>query len=232
MGSFINRIGQKFNMLTVISHEGTVRQSNGRQVHLWRCLCECGNEAVIRSSSIPNGIKSCGCWKIKATKISKTKHGHASTKTKVYRTWKSIKERCFNHNSSTFYKYGARGIAMYEVWVHSFPEFLKHVGEPPSPRHSIDRIDNNGNYEPGNVRWATPNEQAANTRRNVYFSDGRKTQVLAEWLRELKVTVDFIKPRLAQGIPFPEIVQQAKQHRFVQHWREDLLESEESPCRP
>ncbi len=86
------------------------------------------------------------------------------TRNYLYAAWSSIKQRCFNPKSDLYAKYGGRGITMHPAWVESFVAFRDYVGERPSPSHSIDRKRNAGNYEPGNVRWATPSEQAANQR--------------------------------------------------------------------
>lgn len=99
-------------------------------------------------------------------------HGEsiAGSRTKEYRVWSHIKGRCRNPRDAAFHLYGGRGITMCEEWASSFEAFVSAVGRAPSPTHSLDRIDNNGNYEPGNLRWATPAQQSRNTRRTIMLN--------------------------------------------------------------
>lgn len=91
---------------------------------------------------------------------------HGLYKSKIYITWQAMKRRCHHKNAANYGRYGARGISVCKEWLESFEAFVAHVGMPPSQKHSIDRINNSGNYEPGNVRWATAQQQADNRRPN------------------------------------------------------------------
>ena len=106
------------------------------------------------------------------------KHGEAGRgrATKEYLTWVHMKHRCRTRKADTYYLYGARGIRVCDRWINSFDDFLADVGRAPSPQHSIDRIDTNGNYEPGNVRWATRSEQQRNKRPRAVCSRGHLLQ--------------------------------------------------------
>lgn len=124
-------------------------------------------------------------------------HGYCGTK--EYRAWKSIKTRCNNPNYDHYHRYGGRGIRMHEGWQEDFETFLADVGFAPSPDHSIDRIDNDGNYEPGNVRWATRTEQSRNKDwvRKITIDGVTKTQ--PEWAEEFGVRLDRIQGRVQNG---------------------------------
>lgn len=110
---------------------------------------------------------------------------HGLSKDPVYKIWGNIKTRCFNECDATFANYGKRGITMFPEWKISFSAFSEAIGPRPSPKHTVERIDNEMGYVPGNLRWATRKEQARNMRKNVILEhDGRK-QVLAAWAEEL-----------------------------------------------
>ncbi|MDR3473386.1 MAG: hypothetical protein P4M09_17130 [Devosia sp.] len=151
--------GCRFERLTAIRY---VRNDGKRR--LWLCRCDCGTEIVVRGSSLTEGnTRSCGC--LVREKMAETGRGngtHRLSRTLEYHSWISMNSRCYNQKSNRYQYYGARGIIVCQRWRESFEAFLADMGRRPTPSHSIDRLEVNGNYEPGNCRWATPTEQRNN----------------------------------------------------------------------
>jgi hypothetical protein len=179
-----DRIGQKFGGLTVLECVGR----KGGPHNYFLCRCDCGNTKEVLGLNLFRGghTTSCGCFAIKL----RTKHGQAKGKrTSVYDTWLSVKRRCLNKKSIEYPNYGGRGIQMFSQWVNSFADFYAYVGDKPTKNHSLDRWPNNdGNYEPGNVRWATNGEQSRNKRSNVYVEYNGKRMIISDWAKLFSVS--------------------------------------------
>lgn len=132
----------------------------------WECQCECGSVCVKTSNHLKAGAKSCSiACGVGDSNKARTIHGMVGTP--EYDSWVSMKQRCLNPNEKRYKDWGGRGIKIHPEWIDSFEAFYSHVGPKPTPKHTIDRIDNDGNYEPGNVKWSTPKEQAERRRTPV-----------------------------------------------------------------
>jgi len=181
--------GQVFGYLTVKSFSG-----RKRKVSFWQCQCSCGNVCEVRSGNLKNGhTNSCGCFK---SAINTT---HGGSRLCEYRIWNLMRQRCSNKNLKTFKHYGGRGITVCERWRNSFDAFLDDMGRRPSEKHSIDRIDNNGNYEPGNCRWTTQRQQSRNKRTNRKILFNGLLLSVIEWCEITGVSKNCLLTRLNRG---------------------------------
>lgn len=144
-------------------------------------------------------------------------HGESQSKTVEYTVWAHIKARCSNPKNQRWHRYGGRGIKICDEWANSYPAFLAAVGRRPSPKHSIERIDNDGHYEPGNVRWATMKEQGRNMRRNLLITFNGRTQCLQDWANELGCNYQRIQYRLKLGLPIN--TPKGRSHEFYNKMR-------------
>lgn len=195
MEKYDNLIGEKINRLTI-----QFFVCNKGKFPWYMCLCECGHQKSICIYKVISGkTQSCGCLLDEKTKQGANLiHGEARRGKwkKEFRLWVNIRQRCYNENCKAYKNYGGRGIKVAERWMMSFQDFLEDAGRAPSPNHSFERINNDGNYEPGNCRWATRKEQNNNTRQNFFIEYKGQTKTLAQWCDELNLRYDRIIQRL------------------------------------
>lgn len=186
-----NLRGHTFGKLLVIDYAGKTYR------HMWKCLCACGKEKVICGSNLSRRkTTSCGCVQKSRTSVANLKHGASHSGDITYASWKSMNRRCTNPNTMLFSQWGGRGITVCDRWKTSFEHFVLDLGPRPSPSHSIDRIDNDKGYFPGNCRWATKTEQARNTKRNRLIEYNGETKCLAEWADIFGIKSSVIKDRI------------------------------------
>lgn len=165
----------------------------------WQFQCDCGTEFQANGYYARIGkIVSCPVCAAERTRLASVKHG--LTETPEFEIWTGIHTRCCNPKSTAFKNYGGRGISICDRWKDSFSNFLADMGKRPSPIHSIERSDNEGNYEPGNCYWATPYEQANNKRTNLKVTIDGVTKNLSEWARQFNVQVSTASLRHKQGL--------------------------------
>lgn len=201
----VDMTGKRCGILTVLHRDG---QYPGTKLAAWRCRCDCGVEKTMLGSTLRTGASgSCGC---RNSNGPPPKHG--KTHTSIYNTWCAMLQRCRNKNSTAYHNYGGRGIKVCERWL-TFENFLADMGERPSPGHTVDRKDNDGNYEPGNCHWATWREQANNTRRNRRFETPVGILSIFEIAKVARVGYQAIQLRIRAGLRGAELIATNKRLR-------------------
>lgn len=210
-GNIIRLEGKRFGMLLVLRREGRVL---GRAA--WRCKCDCGKQVIVDGTKLRQGAKkSCGqghYYKRPINIVAKAEN----------RAWHAMLQRCYNKNGTGFSNYGGRGIRVHSKWRKDFQQFLADVGPRPSTKHSIDRYpDNNGDYEPGNVRWATKSQQARNTRVTVrVVVDGAQIP-LKDYTEKLGLEQRLVRKRFRRGMSLEDAITKPRYHNrdpWPQEW--------------
>jgi hypothetical protein len=187
--------GQRFGMLVALA---LVEREPKENNHLWRFRCDCGNEKDCRIKVVRSGhATSCGCRLSAMVSERNATHGLSRKHPREYRTWKDMRGRCNTPGNTDFPDYGGRGIKVCDQWSE-FAVFLSDMGERPSGK-TIDRIDVNGDYEPGNCRWADGHVQANNRRSNHNITIGGVTRTLQQWCDLHGVEPSKARWRISQG---------------------------------
>jgi len=200
--AIVPKIFRQYGRLTVLFASGLRRRH-------WICQCSCGAIKEISKYAVSyGGTTSCGCFRSENSRTINLKHG--MSRTIEHCSWKRMIARCYKPGDPVYKHYGGRGITVCEEWRESFSRFLADVGpRPPNPPgrkrfYSLDRIDNNGNYEPGNVKWSTPKQQSRNTRRNRPVVIGGEVRFLMDVCIEYGVSYLMVRSRLASGYSLEE----------------------------
>jgi hypothetical protein len=190
----IDLLGQRFGRLVAMEF---IKGGNNLKRASWRCECDCGNIVIVIGYSLRSKhTKSCGCLQKERVSETHTTHGQlkGGLATKTYHTWAGIIQRCNNPRDKSFKDYGGRGIKVCKRWL-KFENFYADVGDVPDGM-TIERINNNGDYEPENWRWATMLEQGSNKRNNVWIEYGGEIKTIAQWARSCGIRRDIIRHRI------------------------------------
>lgn len=194
------KIGERFGRLEVIAPAEKALSGHRR----WLCRCECGSERIVHQTSLRAGTtKSCGCLHTEDLIRRNTIHGHKKNGiiSPEYTLWLNIKQRCFNPKNKDYAIYGGRGIVLCDAWRDDFTAFLAGVGPKPicDKRMSLDRINSDLGYEPGNVRWVDAVVQARNRRSNYVITFCGRTKILIEWSEEAGINYGTLQSRLVES---------------------------------
>lgn len=206
------RKGEKHAHLLLISD---AFRRPGRTGYHFRALCDCGREHVALAYDISQGkTRSCGCTSSLESGISRRTHFMCDSP--EYRAWCNMRNRCGDPTNRQWKDYGGRGIKVCERWLESFENFIADLGRKPGPRHSLGRIDNDGDYEPGNVRWETRRQQSLNSRGNTLMTLRGETMTMTEWCEKLGLRRNMVSLRHQRGWSDEEALTTPR----LRHWRD------------
>lgn len=201
-----NLTGEKFGRLTVLKYIG---KSKTHQ-KLWLCKCECGNEKITTTAYLSSGdTKSCGCLSKERSRFfySELNKTHGMTNTRLYRKWRGIIDRCYNVKTNGYKNYGGRGIKVCDEWKKDYMNFYNWAYKTGyKDGLTIDRINNDGDYEPNNCRWLTVKEQCNHKRNNHLLTYNGMTYTLKQWSEKLNISYSTIKGRSLKGWNNEEIL--------------------------
>lgn len=194
--------GDKYGHLTVVQEIDKHKISSGRAYRAIECLCDCGKKHTTLLQSLRSGhTQSCGCLQVEVTRKRTTKHGHtpAGNKTRMYRIWTNMIQRCHNPNYTYYERYGARGVTVCDRWRENFEAFFEDMGEPPTEKHTLDRKNNDLGYSLNNCRWATRKQQQRNMSSNRMIEHKGESLCLQEWSDRYCLTASVLSYRLKKG---------------------------------
>lgn len=192
-----NISGVRFGRITAIIVDPCRISGSGKPVR-WICWCDCGKIKSVAGTKLRDGnVQSCGCYAADMSRSKNRTHGRSNSA--EYRAWRGMRERCTYQTYKAYSRYGGRGITVCARWDSSFQSFLLDMGCRPSPRHSLDRKDNDGNYEPSNCKWSTPEEQGRNRSDNRWIDIDGEIKILTDWSAISGNSKTTITQRLASG---------------------------------
>ena len=195
MAKAIDLTGHRFGRLVVLKRAADKPTIYGHKP-IWLCRCDCGRIKAIFGRHLRVGhTTSCGCWRAESSRERRVTHGMNGTP--EYRCWVEMIRRCYNPQRRGFHNYGGRGIIVCDRWRNSFESFFADMGPRPSTRHSLDRMNNDGQYSPDNCRWATSRQQCRNTRANRLLAFGGTSRTLVEWSEHTAIPITTLHQRLA-----------------------------------
>lgn len=211
MSSLIDLTGKRFGRLTVVGRAADYIKPSGKRCAMWHCVCDCGKEKDILGENLKKGAtRSCGCFRSDENTRQNSTH-HLST-SPLYAVWCAMKARCNNPNATYFKHYGGRGIKVCDSWMNSFESFRDWAMSSGYNENAgrgectLDRIDNNGNYEPENCRWITSVAQANNRRSNRVFSYNGEEHNITEWAGIMGLNPKTLFNRIYSGWDFKRAI--------------------------
>lgn len=191
--------GKRFGRLVALEKVGA-----GNTIARWKCRCDCGADCEVRAANLVNGhTQSCGCLQRERTSETKTVHGHYhgpdGKRSKLYGVWNQMKQRCQNTRNGSYENCGGRGITVCDEWQDFRPFRAWALVNGYREGLSIDRIDNDGDYEPSNCRWTDRTAQAVNRRSAVFLTYDGRTLPIREWAEETGIEAHILRQRLRRG---------------------------------
>ena len=204
--ALVDMTGRRAGKLVVISRAPIDPSRTGTR---WIVQCSCGSPPrPMRADHIAvDRDQSCGCNR------GKKNTTHGASNTPEYRVWHGMRERCANPKAKWFRNYGGRGIRVCDQWKTSFATFIADLGPRPSPRHTLERVDNDGNYEPSNCRWATRHEQMNNTRLTTRLTIDGVTRTVSEWACAVGISRKVLRNRIDMGWPVDSVLLSPPSHK-------------------
>lgn len=194
-----NRIdlsGQVFGRWSVIRSAPSKVGPTGKKKAMWFCKCSCGTERAVSGADLRNGKSvSCGCY---SEELKRQRRKHGKAKSKVYKTWGNMKNRCLNEDTPDYKYYGAMGVTICDEWASSFENFYKDMGDPPTPEHTLERKDVEKGYSPENCIWATRKEQTRNRKCTIKYEYKGESKAASQWDEDLGLPLGTVHNRVTK----------------------------------
>jgi len=211
MPNILDVVGKRFGRLVVLQRASAIGSKNV----MWLCQCDCGETTTGAAANLGKTKFSCGCLQKEVARKSMSGNRlartglHGKSHYPEWGVWSRMKDRCYNTNNEKYHRYGGRGITVCDRWLNSFEDFLDDMGRRPSKRYSIDRIDNDGNYEKSNCRWTTMAIQRRNNSTIHWVTINGTKLCLKDWCKFLKVPkwkpTEMVRSRDGRPAKFPDI---------------------------